>query len=52
VHRSHAIAGARYAAAEQSLRAHLAEHPGNGWALQGSRQALAAQDQEAAAQAA
>jgi tetratricopeptide (TPR) repeat protein len=42
----------RYAAAEQSFRAHLAEHPGNGWALQGLRQALAAQGRQAEAQAA
>jgi hypothetical protein len=41
----------RYAAAEQSFRAHLAEHPGNGWALQGLRQALAAQGKQAEAQA-
>jgi hypothetical protein len=41
----------RYAAAEQSFRAHLAEHPGNGWALQGLRQALAAQGKEAEAKA-
>jgi hypothetical protein len=41
----------RYAAAEQSFRAHLAEHPGNGWALQGLRQALAAQGKQADAQA-
>jgi TolA-binding protein len=41
----------RYAAAEQSFRAHLAEHPGNGWALHGLRQALAAQGKQAEAQA-
>lgn len=41
----------RYAAAEQSFRAHLAEHPGNGWALQGLRQALAAQGKQSEAQA-
>jgi hypothetical protein len=41
----------RYAAAEQSFRAHLTEHPGNGWALQGLRQALAAQGKQAEAQA-
>lgn len=41
----------RHAAAEQSFRAHLAEHPGNGWALQGLRQALAAQGKQAEAQA-
>ncbi|MGO4478191.1 hypothetical protein AB4Z32_18255 [Massilia sp. 2TAF26] len=40
----------RYAAAEQSFRAHLAEHPGNGWALQGLRQALAAQGKQSEAQ--
>jgi len=40
----------RYAAAEQSFRAHLAEHPRNGWALQGLRQALAAQGKQAEAQ--
>jgi hypothetical protein len=40
----------RYAAAEQSFREHLAEHPGNGWALQGLRQALAAQGKQAEAQ--
>lgn len=42
----------RYAAAEQSFRTHLAEHPGNGWALQGLRQALAAQGKQTEAQAA
>jgi hypothetical protein len=31
------------------FRAHLAEHPGNGWALQGLRQALAAQCKQAEA---
>jgi hypothetical protein len=41
----------RDAAAEQSFRAHLAEHPGNGWALQGLRQALAAQGKQAEAKA-
>jgi hypothetical protein len=41
----------RYTAAEQSFRAHLAQHPGNGWALQGLRQALAAQGKQADAQA-
>jgi hypothetical protein len=41
----------RYAAAEQTFRAHLAAHPGNGWALQGLRQALAAQGKQAEAQA-
>lgn len=41
----------RYAAAEQSFRANLAEHPGNGWALHGLRQALAAQGKQAEAQA-
>jgi hypothetical protein len=31
------------------FRAHLAEHPGKGWALQGLRQALAAQGKQAEA---
>ncbi|MFC5547127.1 hypothetical protein [Massilia aerilata] len=43
------LAARRYAAAEQSFRAHLAEHPGNGWALQGLRKALAAQGKQAEA---
>ena len=41
----------RYAAAEQSFRDDLAAHPGSGWALQGLRQALAAQGRQAEAQA-
>jgi hypothetical protein len=45
------LAARRYAAAEQSFRTHLAEHPGNGWALQGLRQALAAQGKQAEAKA-
>lgn len=40
----------RYAAAEQSFRAHLVKYPGNGWALQGLQQALAAQGKQAEAQ--
>ncbi|CAH0194280.1 hypothetical protein SRABI118_01577 [Massilia sp. Bi118] len=45
------LAARRYAAAEQSFREHLAEHPGNDWALQGLRQALSAQGKQAEAKA-
>lgn len=45
------LAARRYAAAEQSFRAHLADHPGNGWALQGLRQALAGQGKQVEAKA-